>query len=268
MDASLACPCFDQPDLKGRFTLELIAPEGWTVISNTDVARTESAGRPGFRRSRFRETLPISTYLFAFAAGPFREISATDAPVPMRLFARRLKFQQAQEEAPEIFRTTGAGLQHMADYFAQAFPFLKYDLVLLPGFAYRGMEHAGATFFREEALLFRTQPTETDKLNRAVLLLHELAHQWFGDLVTMRWFDDLWLKEGFANYMAYETLASLESPDAIWKRFYQPYKPDAYETDVTKGTTPIRQEIPNLNDAKSALRRDCLHQSARTAAPA
>ena len=94
-------------------------------------------------------------------------------------------------------------------------------MVLIPGFAYGGMEHAGATFLREESVLFRVAPTNTDRLSRDILVLHELTHQWFGDLVTMRWFDDLWLKEGFAQYMAYQTLASLKPDENIWKRFYE-----------------------------------------------
>jgi aminopeptidase N len=125
-------------------------------------------------------------------------------------------------------------------------------MVLIPGFPYGGMEHAGATFLREESVLFRTAPTHSDLLNRDILVLHELTHQWFGDLVTMRWFDDLWLKEGFAQYMAFQTLAALEPNENVWKRFYESIKPDAYAIDSTKGTTPIYQEIPNLEDAKSA----------------
>jgi aminopeptidase N len=251
MDASLAYPCFDQPDLKGRFTLELTAPRAWTVVSNAAVARAEEAGE-GRRRTLFRETLPISTYLFAFAAGPFEMIADEGAMTPTRLFVRRSKLGRAREEGPEIFRLTRGGMRHLSGFFDRPFPFPKYDLVLLSGFAYGGMEHAGASFFREEALLFRTLPTASDRLGRASLLLHELSHQWFGDLVTMRWFDDLWLKEGFADYMAYHAMAALQAPNEIWKRFYQTHKPRAYAIDATRGTTPIYQEVRNLRDAKSA----------------
>src|SRR5258708_7713305 len=125
-------------------------------------------------------------------------------------------------------------------------------MVMIPGFAYGGMEHAGATFLREESILFRTAPTHSDRLNRDILLLHELTHQWFGDLVTMRWFDDLWLKEGFAQYMAYHALADLKPRENVWKRFYQAIKPAAYAIDSTQGATPIYQDIANLKDAKSA----------------
>jgi aminopeptidase N len=250
MDASLAFPCFDQPDLKGRFKLELAVPESsdWTAVSNSSLLSSRSDG--GHRRFTFAETRPISTYLFAFAVGPFHEL--VEPGGTMRLYVRQSKVKQAQAEAPEIFRITRQGITHLSEFFDFPFPFPKYDFVLIPGFAYGGMEHAGSTFFREESLLFRSLPTTGDKLGRASLLLHELAHQWFGDLVTMRWFDDLWLKEGFANFMAFESMTSLYPPRDIWKRFYQSHKPAAYAIDSTKGTTPIYQEVRNLKDAKSA----------------
>src|SRR5579864_9288655 len=249
MDASMAFPCFDQPDLKGRFSLELTAPDSWTVISNGSVENATVIGS-GQRHTRFAETRPISTYLFAFAAGPFRKLPAS--PGTPELYVRKSKFDRAQTEAPEVQQTAARGLQYLSNFFAQQFPFPKYDMVLIPGFPYGGMEHAGATFLREESVLFRTAPTHSDLLNRDILVLHELTHQWFGNLVTMRWFDDLWLKEGFAQYMAYQALAALQPEENVWKRFYESIKPDAYAIDSTKGTTPIFQEIPNLEDAKSA----------------
>ena len=252
MDASLAFPCFDQPDVKARFTLEITAPSSWVVIGNSAIRETAAAARAGFRRTLFRESAPISSYLFAFAAGPFEELGGHASPVPLRILVRKSKVSRAREEWPEVERLTREGIDHLVEFFAQPFPFPKYDQVLIPGFAYGGMEHAGATFLREDAILFRTIPTSSDKLGRASLILHELSHQWFGDLVTMRWFDDLWLKEGFANYMASHTLATLFPPDLIWKRFYQVHKPAAYAIDSTRGTTPIYQEVPNLADAKSA----------------
>lgn len=249
MDAEMAFPCFDQPDLKGRFHLELTAPQDWTVISNTAM-ESQSAGGSGQRTTIFGETQPISTYLFAFAAGPFRKVHET--PGLLGLYVRQSKFQKAQEEAPEVQQVTAEGIDYLSKFFAQPFPFPKYDMVLIPGFAYGGMEHAGATFLREESVLFRVAPTHSDHLNRDILLLHELTHQWFGDFTTMRWFDDLWLKEGFAQYMAYQALASLKPDENIWKRFYQSIKPAAYGIDSTRGTTPIYQDIANLKDAKSA----------------
>ncbi len=250
MDADMAFPCFDQPDLKGRFHLELTTPDNWTAISNTPVESQSSSASAGRRVTIFTETRPISTYLFAFAAGPFRKVHEA-AGLP-GLYVRQSKFKKAENEAPEVQQITAQGVDYLSKFFAQPFPFPKYDQVLIPGFAYGGMEHAGATFLREESVLFRTAPTHSDHLNRDILLLHELTHQWFGDLTTMCWFDDLWLKEGFAQYMAYQALAAIAPHENIWKRFYQSIKPAAYSIDSTKGTTPIYQNIANLKDAKSA----------------
>jgi aminopeptidase N len=249
IDAEMAFPCFDQPDLKAKFQLTINAPANWAVISNT-VPESTTTTAPGERKTAFAETKPISTYLFAFAAGPFKKIHDV-AGLP-GLYVRQSKLKRAEEEAAAVQQITADGRKYLSDYFAQPFPFPKYDLVMIPGFAYGGMEHAGATFLREDSILFRIAPTHSDRLNRDILLLHELTHQWFGDLVTMRWFDDLWLKEGFANYMAYHALADLKPNDNVWKRFYQAMKPAAYAIDSTQGTTPIYQDIPNLKDAKSA----------------
>jgi len=252
MDASLAFPCFDQPDLKGRFSLSVLAPENWTVVSNAEPEAGLAPVQAGNKQTRFKETQPISTYLFSLAAGPFKQIAGNGASVPLRLFVRQSKLKRAQEEWREVVQIIRDGMKHFVDFFGCRFPFPKYDQVLIPGFAYGGMEHAGSTFLREDSILFRTTPNKSDRLTRASLVLHELAHQWFGDLVTMRWFDDLWLKEGFANYMASHAMAASYDRDEIWKRFYQTHKPLAYGIDGTKGTTPIYQEVNNLRDAKSA----------------
>ena len=249
MDASMAFPCFDQPDLKAEFHLTVIAPENWVVISNTDFENLLSVG-PGRRLTIFNRTPPISTYLFAFAAGPFARIHPREG-MP-GVYIRQSQLKRAIADGTDIQQIAKQGLNYLADYFDQAYPFEKYDMVLIPGFPYGGMEHAGATFLREESVVFRTAPTHDDILNRDILVLHELTHQWFGDLVTMRWFDDLWLKEGVAQYMAYHALADLKPKEDVWKRFYQSIKPAAYAIDSTQGTTPIYQDIPNLDDAKSA----------------
>jgi aminopeptidase N len=246
MDASLAFPCFDQPDIKARFSLTVNKPPLWKVVSNS---RPATASADKFTSTvSFEETKPISTYLFAFAAGPFESLESSN----LRLYVRRSMLARAKEEWPAVAATASKGMSLMSAFFAQPFPFPKYDQVLIPGFPYGGMEHAGATFFNEDTILFRTVPTVNDYNRRNETVLHELAHQWFGDLVTMRWFDDLWLKEGFAQYMAYHTLAQMEPPQAVWKRFYQSIKPLAYGIDATHGTTPIYQQIANLKDAKSA----------------
>ena len=248
MDASMAFPCFDQPDLKARFTLFLGVPNDWKVIANTAVQGAVASF--GYTTLGFEETKPISTYLFAFAAGPWAKLDGK--PGEPNLYVRKSQLKRAEAEAPHVQQMTARGMAWLSDYFQQPFPFPKYDLVLIPGFPFGGMEHAGATFLNENGVLFRSAPTANDRFTRDTLVLHELTHQWFGDLVTMRWFDDLWLKEGFAQYMAYRALADLDPAAQPWKHMYEDIKPLAYGIDETEGTTPIFQDIPNLKDAKSA----------------
>ena len=242
-DASSVFPCADQPDLKARFSLQLDMPRSWRAVSNAP-ALEESAGS-----ARFAETEPISTYLFAFAAGPFEAIALEREPV--RLFVRRSQLERAREHAPEVLRLNRAALRYFETAFAQRYPFAKYDLVLIPELAYGGMEHAGATFLNESAVLFPFAPSNPDLLRRAQLVFHEASHQWFGNLVTMRWFDDLWLKEGFANFMAAKAAAHIVPELQPWSAFHA-LKTGAYRTDVTQGTTPLRQPLANLSAAKSA----------------
>jgi aminopeptidase N len=251
-DASTAFPCFDQPDLKGRFALELTASKDWKAIANTPAEGVAEDLSAGTKRWRFGRTEPISTYLFAFATGPFAEIADDGSNWKTHIFVRRSKLERAKKESSEIFRITREGLAYFIDYFDFKYPFPKYDLVVIPEFAYGGMEHAGATFMNEDAVLFPTEPTANNYLARAQLILHETAHQWFGDLVTMRWFDDLWLKEGFATFMAAHASEVVMPGYDAWKTFCLRTKPAAYATDATKGTTPIWQQIPNLSAAKSA----------------
>ena len=252
-DASTTFPCFDQPDLKARFTLALEVPRAWEAVSNAPAIQT-IAGETT-KRVAFRATEPISTYLFAFAAGPFEILDDREdgvAPQPeARMLVRKSRLKRAQAAAYEMFTLHRQAVDWFAGYFGFPFPFPKHDLVLVPEFPYGGMEHAGATFLREESVLFPFEPAAADRLRRAQLLFHETSHQWFGDLVTMRWFDDLWLKEGFANFMAAKATAAIAPEYSAWNGFHQ-LKVAAYRTDATQGTTPIWQRLANLSAAKSA----------------
>ncbi len=279
-DASTAFPVFDQPDLKARFQLSIRPPQNWKVVSNTVVS-----SRPRFDPMDtgvyvFAETKPISTYVFAFAAGDFAEFEDKDftaeaqssrgetqrnsqrnsAPLRLggknslqsKIYVRKSQAEKFKQHVAEVFRLNREGVKFLENWFDYKFPFPKYDLVLIPEFPFGGMEHAGATFLREDRVIFPTEPTKNDYITRANVIFHEAAHQWFGDTVTMRWFDDLWLKEGFAEFMAYKTLEKVMPEYNAWKIFYERNKQAAYLTDSTRGTTPIYQEIPNLSAAKSA----------------
>lgn len=244
-DAHRLFPCFDQPGLKGVYSLELDAPKEWAVIANG----------PQVGTSRFQATKPLSTYLFAFAAGPFHEIKERegivlgDRKVPMRIFLRESKLKEL--EAHKLFEMHRHSVRWLSDYFGYDYPFEKLDIVLAPGFPYGGMEHAGAIFYREAALVFDHKPTGAELTRRSTLIYHEVSHQWFGNLVTMKWFDDLWLKEGFATFIGYTLLENLEPGKRAWLRFHQRVKPQAYSVDATTGTTPVYQKLQNLADAKS-----------------
>lgn len=299
-DASTAFPVFDQPDLKARFQLNVTAPNKWNVVTNTansyekrknkgfnldggSGSESSSVNEWSLFTKSFEETKPISTYVFAFAAGEFaefrEEIAETKAEklerekseaqglivdIPfsgilevgpkdyVKIYVRKSQAEKFKLHAAETFRLNREAVKYLETYFDFKFPFPKYDLVLIPEFPFNGMEHAGATFLRETSVIFPSEPTKNDYISRANVIFHEAAHQWFGDTVTMKWFDDLWLKEGFAEFMAYKTLEKTMPEYNAWKAFYERNKPLAYLTDSTKGTTPIYQEIPNLSAAKSA----------------
>jgi aminopeptidase N len=198
--------------------------------------------------ARFAGTRPISTYLFAFAAGPFRVVARNGEPV--RLFVRQSRLARARAVAPELLRLNRAALGRFARFCGHPFPFAKYDLVLIPDFHYGGMEHAGATFLREDRILLRHPRSPYWRRRRALLLLHETAHQWLGNLVTMRWFDDLWLKEGFANYLAYGALQAL-APEFDGERAWAELAEAGRRAAAKPGAPALHVPLANLASARS-----------------
>ena len=198
----------------------------------------------------FTETRPLSTYLIAFAAGPWQRTTSVVKGRAISVYIRKSRASEA--DADTLLALTHRAIGWMEQYFGRPYPFEKFDLMLAPAFPFGGMEHPGVVMFNEDRFIFRERPTLPRRLGRFSTILHEVAHQWFGDLVTMRWFDDLWLKEGFATYMAAKALADLEPASDAWKTFYQSNKPAAYGVDQTTGTTPLWQELSNLDQAKSA----------------
>ena len=250
-DANQLFPCFDQPDLKAKVSLRLDTPDGWHVLANGPVTRSRSVAATAYVASRheFAETEPISTYLIAFAAGPWATVTSQASKRPITMYVR--KSRAAEAETDSIIVANDVAARWLEGYFARPFPFKKLDVLLAPAFPFGGMEHPGAIFYNEDRFIFREQPTLTQRLGRTATIYHEVAHQWFGDLVTMRWFDDLWLKEGFATYMAAKMQAGLDTSSGVWKTFYLRNKPAAYTVDETRGTTPVWQSLANLDQAKS-----------------
>jgi aminopeptidase N len=252
-DANLLFPCFDQPDLKARVTLQLTAPRHWAALANGAPVRSDTSAAGVTHH--FAETQPISTYLIAFAAGPYASVTrfqslARGAPATaVRMLVRASRAKEA--EADSLIAMNTAALRWLGDWFGVRYPFGKYDFLLAPAFPFGGMEHPGAVFYNEQSFIYRERPTQSQLLGRQATVFHEVAHQWFGDYVTMQWFDDLWLKEGFATYMAAKMQAALTPAAAPWKTFYLRNKPVAYATDATTGTTPVWQALDNLEQAKS-----------------
>jgi aminopeptidase N len=246
-DANQLFPCFDQPDLKARVTLTLATAPTWLAVANGP--QTSSAMSPRRATHYFAETQPISTYLIAFAAGPWHRTTVVRGDRTMNAYVRASRAKEADLDT--IAALNFRALEWMESYFAREYPFDKLDIVLAPAFPFGGMEHPGAIFYNENSFIFRERPTLARRIGRFSTVLHEVAHQWFGDLVTMRWFDDLWLKEGFATYMAAKAQWSIDSTTGAWETFYQNNKPSAYGVDQTAGTTPLWQQLANLDQAKS-----------------
>ncbi len=249
-DGHALMPLFDQPDLKGTFALEATVPRDWEVITHTHAASITETGATE-RTWTFPPSAPLSTYLFAFAAGPFDRIDAHANGRPMTFYFRDSQRELAEKHAEAVFRDHRRALAFFEDYFGIDYPFPKFDFVCVPDFPFSGMEHPGCIFYGETPLLPRGLTTRLQRTRRADLIAHETAHQWFGDLVTMPWFDDVWLKEGFATLMAHLAVADA-MPDIDHDRaFFLRNQPAALDVDTTPGATPIRQRLPNLLDAKS-----------------
>ena len=189
--ASLAMPVFDQPNLKARWRLMVNVPLGWTVVSNgRETGRATTEDRESFI---FNETEPISTYLFTFAAGRFSVENAVRDDRVFRMYHRETDAAKVARNREAIFDLHARALAWLEDYAGIPYPFEKFDFVLIPSFQFGGMEHPGAIFYGEDPLLFRQEVTRVDEATRADLIAHETAHMWFGDLVTMRWFNDVWM---------------------------------------------------------------------------
>ena len=245
-DANLLFPCFDQPDLKARLTLELTVPTQWKALANGITESVDTAA--GLAIYKFRETDPLPTYLFAFAAGKWKTF--TGGPRSTNLWVRASRASEV--EVDSLQDQVASALASLEKYFGVPYPYQQFQYMLSPAFPFGGMEHPGATMFNEESFIYREPPTLNQRLGRRATIYHEVAHHWFGDYVTMKWFDDLWLKEGFATYMAAK-MQSIEPRTAVdpWMSFYLRNKPAAYDVDQTSGTTPVWQQLVNLDQAKS-----------------
>jgi len=249
--ARWAFPAFDQPDLKARFSLSLDIPAEWKALSNGAEIERRGASRLAGERMiyKFAETEPISTYLFAFAAGRFEVEEAVRDGRTMRLFHRETDRAKVARNREAIFDLHAAALAWLEEYTQIPYPFGKFDFLAVPSFQYGGMEHPGAIWYRASSMFLDESATQAQLLGRAGVISHETAHMWFGDLVTMRWFNDVWMKEVFANFMAAK-IVNPSFPELDHDlRFLLSHYPGAYAIDRTEGANPIRQPLENLNEA-------------------
>lgn len=245
--ASTCFPLFDQPDLKARFRLELLIPEGWRAMSNgKTLSETPENGKT---RVKFNVTLPTSSYQFAFTAGRFKEIR--DKASGMTMFYRETDSVKVARNAEQVFSLHRDALAWLEDYTGISYPYEKLDFALVPAFQFGGMEHPGSIFYRESSLFLEPSASVNEELRRASLIAHETAHMWFGNLVTMQWFDDVWMKEVFANFMAGKIVGPSFPSLNHELRFLLAHYPAAYDVDRTAGTHPIQQPLDNLRNAGS-----------------
>jgi aminopeptidase N len=254
-DARRVFANFEQPDLKAPFDFTVTAPAHWTVLSNGAQEGCETAG-DGTATWRFARTKPIATYITAVAAGPYHYVAdhyarkladGTALDIPLGALCRKGLARHFDPE--EIFTTTKQGLDFFHDHFGFPYPFGKYDQAFVPEYNIGAMENPGLVTFREE-YVFRGRTTRASYQGRANTLLHEMAHMWFGDLVTMEWWDELWLKESFADFMGAFSLVEATRFDEGWITFANRRKAWAYRADQLPSTHPVTADIRDLQDAK------------------
>jgi len=251
-DARRVLACFEQPDIKGDFQFTVITPAGWTVVSNEPTPPPEPGPADGTQRHTFPATPVIASYVAALIAGPYVRTSDSyagnrDRALPLDLYCRASVARYLDADA--IFEVTKQGLRFFEDKFGIDYPFSKYDQLFVPGFNSYSMENAGAVTIRDEDL-FRSKATQREYLERADTILHEMAHMWFGNLVTMKWWSDLWLNESFATYLS--VLCQAEAPGSqwvnAWTTFADSMKTKAYMADQLPSTHPIVADIRDLAD--------------------
>ena len=249
-DARRTFVCFDQPDLKATFAISALAPAHWEVISNNPVASTEVIGDK--KKWVYTTTPLLPTYLTALVAGPYFKIESEykgEKVVPLGLYCRKSLAEHM--DADELFDITRRGFAAFEKEFGLAYPFDKYDQIAVAEFNAGAMENAGCVTFAENYFVFRSKVTDKEYNWRANVILHEMAHMWFGDLVTMSWWDDLWLNESFAEWASYYTLARATRFTNSWTVFNAERKSWAYRQDQLSSTHPIAVDMYDLEAVKT-----------------
>jgi aminopeptidase N len=263
--ARTVVPVFDQPNLKATFALGLTVPAAWQAVANGPLRETSGpladGAKPGVRSYAFAPSDSISTYLFSFAAGQFTRVTQQVQGRPMHFLHRETDSAKIRLSMPAIFRLHGEALAFLEKYTGIPYPFQKFDFTAIPDFQYGGMEHVGNIDYKAASLFLDEGATKDQLLARQNLIGHETAHMWFGDLVTMQWFNDVWMKEVFANFMADKMNPEASAGPAQLLKFVTDHYPAAYAVDRTAGANPIRQPLENLQDAGSLYGNIIYHKA-------
>ncbi|MEU3345844.1 aminopeptidase N [Streptomyces sp. NPDC006700] len=243
-DVQRVFAAFDQPDLKAVFDLTVTAPDGWTVLANSV---TEHTGDGVWKAA---PTPLISTYLVAVAAGPWHSVRTEHRGLPFGIHCRRSLAPHLDADADEILDVTRGCFDRYHEKFDEPYPFDSYDQAFVPEFNAGAMENPGLVTFRDE-FVYRSAVTDTERQTRAMVIAHEMAHMWFGDLVTLKWWDDIWLNESFAEYMGYQTTAEATRFTDTWTDFGVARKAWGYDADQRPSTHPVAPDA--VDDTASAL---------------
>jgi aminopeptidase N len=248
-EAHRVFPCFDQPDLKGRFSLKVRAPHDWTVVAAVEGVSGPAIDANGARWWSFPSSPPLSPYVLGIAAGRLHVVRQQHGEIPLALYAPRSLAQDLEEAAPEIFEVTRQGLSFYQKIFGIPYPFPKYDHVFCLENVSEAMESPGCVTMTDR-MIYRGRPSARERSQRAELILHEMAHMWFGDLVSPRWWDDLWLNESFATFMAAVAEDRATGFDDAWTYWATAFRQEAVAEDQRSTSHPVVAAVPDVESAQ------------------